>query len=305
MKNKINVKVALIGAGPACVSAAIQLQRSAIEILVIAEGVGGSIRNANLVENLAGFPVGISGEEYVNLLIAQLDNNQIPILLQKVTDVEYHEQVFKIITEQSEIYSEYLVVGTGAKPKKLGIKGEEEAFKQHLLYYDVYFAKEEIQDQKLLIVGSGDVAYDYALNLKDIVKSIKILQRTDKTKSLPILQRRLREVKNVEVVENVIPVRINVEPNFCLVVSEEENEIEIETDKILVAIGREPNITLLSDRLRKEHEDHSQIEKMFFVGDVKKDNYRQISIAMGDGMKAAMEIVKDILSEGGFDGSPW
>ena len=72
---------------------------------------------------------------------------------------------------------------------------------------------------------------------------------------------------------------------------------------IIVAIGREPDLGALSEKLLEVYEGKAENSHLYFVGDVKKNNYRQVSIAMGDGMKAAMEIVKEITHEESFHGA--
>ena len=98
---------------------------------------------------------------------------------------------------------------------------------------------------------------------------------------------------------------IFVEEEKIILATKTEKEIkEIISDIIIVAIGRVPNITFLSDELKEEHENPQEQSSLFFVGDVKKENYRQVSIAMGDGMNASMEIVKKLMRNEDYDGAP-
>ncbi|MHA1667330.1 MAG: NAD(P)/FAD-dependent oxidoreductase [Candidatus Heimdallarchaeaceae archaeon] len=295
MKNKIHVQVALVGCGPACATAAIQLSRSGLDILVITKEIGGTIRNANLIENLLGFPQGIRGDQYINRVILQLEKNKIPIIFHEVESIEYIDDLFNISTENADISSEYLIIGTGTVPKKLDIKGEMEAFENHALFYEVYKAKESCYNKDIVIIGSGDVAYDYALNLKDTAKTTHILQRTEKTKSIPILQQRVKKSENILVEKNVLPEEIKILDKTTISAKVNGKVSQIETDIIIVAIGREPNISFFSELFKKKYENKSlEPSTLYFVGDVKKENYRQISVAMGDAMKVAMEIVKRV-----------
>ena len=304
MKNKLNTRIALIGGGPACATAAVQLVRSGNEAIIIAEEIGGTIKNANLIENLIGFPEGIKGWEFVNLIKAQLLNNKVPYISERVETIEYKESKYLVATSQSEIQAEYLIVGTGSTPKKLEIKGEEEAFQNNKLFYEIYEGKQFTEEKTILIIGSGDVAYDYAMNLCKTAKNISIIQRTSSTKSLPLLQERVEKESKIRIVKNREPVEIILQEEEVILLTEMENKIfPIEADLILVAIGRVPNIQFLSQELRAEYEETLEGTKLYFVGDAKKGNYRQVSIAMGDGMKAAMEINKRLTLEGDTDGT--
>ena len=304
MTKKILTYVALVGGGPACLTAAIQLIRSGIEVSVVTEQIGGTIRNANLVENLVGFPKGISGEDYVELMEKQLENNEIPIIRERVKLISLEKEHYVIYTEESEIHSEYLIIGTGSKPSKLGINGEEEAFKKNKLFYENFNARKVARGKEITVIGSGDVAYDYSLNLSKIAKKITIIQRSEETKSLPILQKRVEEDKKINIVTSKIPYEIfTEEERIVLAIQTDKEIVEIQSDLILVAIGREPNIEFLSEALQEEYENPKEDSKLYFVGDVKKGNFRQISIAVGDGMKAAMEIVKKLSKKENYNGT--
>ena len=304
MVKKILTYIALIGGGPACSTAAIQLLRSGIEVLVITEKIGGTIRNANLVENLVGFPGGISGEEYVKLMEKQLAQSEVPMVKEKVDSIRKANSKFVITTEESEILSDILIVGTGSSPSKLNIKGEKEAFDDKKLFYEIFNAKPHSNGKKIIVIGSGDVAFDYSLNLSKNVSQITIIQRTDKSNSLPILQKRVQEEKKISVLGNQVPMKIEIRnEKIALVTKYEENIEEITADMIIVAIGREPNITFLSDELIKEFDNPLDDSNLYFIGDVKKENFRQVSIAMGDGMNVAMEIVKKLLFVDDYDGA--
>ena len=304
MQNRLNTQIALIGGGPACATAAIQLVRSGNEVVIIAEEIGGTIKNANLIENLLGFPEGIKGWEFVNLIKAQLLNNKVPYLCEEVEKIDHKESKYLITTSQTEIQAEYLVIGTGSIPKKLDIKGEEEAFQNNKLFYDIYEGKQYTEGKTILIIGSGDVAYDYALNLHRTSKSISIIQRTSSTKSLPLLQERVEKESKIRIVKNREPIEIILQEEEVILLTKMENKIfPIEADLIIVAIGRVPNIQFLSQELRAEYEETLEGSKLYFVGDAKKGNFRQVSIAMGDGMKAAMEINKRLSLEGDIDGT--
>lgn len=296
MNNKLITKVALIGGGPACATAAIQLVRSGIESILIAKEIGGIARNANLIENLLGYPYGITGDEFVSQFKLQLTKIGVPIILEEVRSVKRVDQKFILKTEESEIHSEYLLIGTGSKPKRLNIEGEFEAFQEKKLFYEMYNAKEETSEKDVIIIGSGDAAYDYTMNIAKSAKKISILHRTSQTKSLPLLQKRVKKHENVSILRNHIPIQIRMkEESLALKAQYSEETKEIPADIILVAIGREPIIDFLSDELKEEYEKQPIGSNLLFIGDVKNQDYRQISIAMGDGMKAAMETVKRII----------
>ncbi|MBY9000697.1 MAG: NAD(P)/FAD-dependent oxidoreductase [Candidatus Heimdallarchaeota archaeon] len=304
MKNKIITKVALIGGGPACATAAIQLFRSGIEIILISKEIGGTIKNANLVENLIGYPEGVVGREFAKSFRLQLTKVGVPVILEEVLTVEQVTNNYSIKTAETEIISEYLIIGTGSFPMKLDVEGEKESFLNGKLFYEVFNIKQLTDKKDIGIIGSGDVAYDYALNLQDAANKISIIHRTDKTSSLPILQKRVKNANNIVVFKNhVVKKLVLKDDKIILEVEEDGKRITMIKDLVLVAIGRKPNYDFLSVDLISEYNDPKVDSKLKFVGDVTKNNFRQVSIAMGDGMKVAMETVKRITEKEGYHGT--
>ena len=289
-------EVILVGGGPACCSAAIQLVRSNKNILLITKEIGGLVRNANLLENLLGFSKGIRGEEYVSMMKEQLKETKVPVVIDDVKKVKKIEDHFIIKTSNEEFFSDYVIIGSGTIPRKLQIQGEKKAYQNRKLFYDVYQAKAYLEkNDDVIIVGGGDAAYDYALNISDQVKQIRILQRSEKAKCLPLLLNRVRKKKNIQIIKNFTPSEISFYSNK-LVLSVKRSPrkfVDLLTDKILVAIGRIPNTFFIEEGLLTSDNLQSADPRLVLIGDVKNKRFRQISIAIGDGLKEAMKIIKE------------
>lgn len=306
-KQILRTKIALIGCGPANTATAIQLIRSGFKPIVICQSSKNTIRNANLIENLIGFPGGISGEEFNCSMILQLANNNATILEELVSQVSKEENNYIIETTENSIHTEFLIIGSGTKPLTLDVEGEKKAYNNKKLFYEVYNAKDLAENKDIVIIGSGDAAYDYALNLSTIAKEITIIQRTkNRSKSLVLLQERVMNDEKIAVISGR---RVK---NFFF--NEKKDNIQlrllfndaletIKTDLILVAIGRKSNIDFLSPELLQEFnclantvDTNIKNSKIYFIGDVKNGLYRQITIAAGEGVRVAMEIARRINS---------
>lgn len=283
--------IAIIGAGPAGISCAVQLKRFGFDPLIIEkEQVGGLLKNANLVENCPGFPEGIKGINLIEKMALQLDKHSIKPLIEEVCAVNYDEY-FTILTGESVYKSKILIVATGTEPKIPEIRIPFElADKNYYEVSDLY--KNDLCGKTVAIIGSGDAAFDYALNLSENsqVKKILILNRSANTKCLDLLKNRALGKSNIEYMENYDPGKIINDSGKTSLFSNSKEVLK--TDYILWAIGRIPCLGFFSLPMLDIIENLKNKNKLFFIGDVKNDLFRQAAIASGDGLKTAMKIYR-------------
>jgi len=117
------IKIVIIGAGPAGISAAIQLKRSDIMPLILEKKrVGGLLREANLVENYPGFPGGILGKKLANLFDQQLKKEGIEVHIEKVINLDFENGLFLITTEKRSFSASIVIIATGTQPRSLDIE---------------------------------------------------------------------------------------------------------------------------------------------------------------------------------------
>jgi thioredoxin reductase (NADPH) len=296
-------QIIILGCGPSSLSAATQLVRTGISVLIIAEEIGGLIQNANLIENLLGFPNGITAGEMVAIMHETIIKYQIPVINEKILEVSCDDTQYLIKTVSKNYSCEYLVIGTGTIPNSLQIPGEEDAHNGNLLFYDLYKFTSVRENLDIGIVGGGDAAYDYALNLSKNMSNIEILQRNKKSTALSLLIQRVNEKENISVITDVKVRNIEIEANMVkLSLESSDGMISKKYNTVLVTVGRSPNISFLSPKLKDYYKriiDKEQapaiktgenIKKIWFIGDIKNQKHRQLAIAMGDGIKAAMQI---------------
>lgn len=286
-------EVVIIGAGPAGAAAAIQLKRYGIPfVLIEKERIGGLLWNANLVENYPGFPAGISGPRLVSLIEKQMKRLGVKVTVESVTKVRYQKNGFLVKTIQSEYEPRFLIVATGTAPKQIPFPVLGQA--QARVYSDVSRILTE-SNKKVVIVGAGDAAFDYALNLTKNRNSVTILNRGRQVKCLGLLWERARAETGIE---------YRADTPICQVEFDEtENRLRIRTeangsltaDYLLFATGRTPQVSFLPDELL-----NNNLEGISFAGDVKNGLYRQAAIAAGDGLRVAMEIYHTLNLEASF-----
>jgi thioredoxin reductase (NADPH) len=291
----MNIKeVIIIGGGPAGISCAIQLSRYDIEPLILEKAnLGGLLLNANHVENYPGFPRGIRGKELTELLKEQLKTHKIKVLFEEVVRLFFNKDFFEVTTKKSSYFSKFVIIASGTKPKEF----KEIPIPDELspkVFYEVY-PLIDLKNKKIAVVGAGDAAFDYALNLiRD--NEVVVLNRSESSNCLPVLLKRVQDSTEIDYIKNikiqgVFPSsggRVKLE---CLT---PEGSINIDADFLLFAIGRIPCLDFLSPELRHEVNEQNENSRMYLAGDVKNGIFRQTAIAVGDGIMSAMKIYNKI-----------
>ncbi len=291
--------VIIVGCGPAGIASAIQLKRSNIDFKIICRKFGGIANNANKIENLLGFPDGISGQSFVSTLKQHFEKLSIHVTKDNIQNVrkviENENDLFHIKCENGEYYSKFLIIATGTAPKKLNIPGEKKLWEKKRLNYEMYNFTYQKNIKTIAIIGSGDAAYDYALNLSKFPVKIDILQRSKEVKCLFLLQKRAQDNSNITIINNIKLQTMTFENHKIKIKTTRRPKKDLQDyDFMIVAVGRSPNINFLSEDLHKTYKKSKKIPNLYIIGDVRNKKYRQISIAMGDGVKCVMEIMEKI-----------
>jgi thioredoxin reductase (NADPH) len=284
--------VTIIGAGPAGVAAAIQLQRSGISpLLVEKERVGGLVKNACRIENYPGFPGGISGLQLADLLATHLAGAGVDVLFEEVLRLDHDGRCFSLETGKSRWRSRIVILATGTKPKEYkGIFIPSEA--APYIHTEIYPIR-DCTGKRIAIVGAGDAAFDYALNLA-VNNDVVILNRSEETRCLPLLRERVAQTPRIAVWSQATIEAVNgITPEGLLLSCRLPGQsISLAVQYLILAIGREPQrdflpetFSMRADTLRGEGMLHE-------IGDIRSGVYRQVAIAAGDGLRAAMRIME-------------
>ncbi len=282
--------IIIIGAGPAGIAAAIQLKRSGFNPIVFEKkNIGGLLNNANLVENYPGFPGGITGPDLVRLFKEQLESFGIEIIYEQVQSLDYDNELFTAATKSNKIESKAVIIASGTKPR-LSNDIKISRIIRNKIYYEVTDLL-ELEEKNITIIGAGDAAFDYALNLAR-KNSITILNRGENIKCLPLLFDRVKSDNTIKYLSQIQVFEIDgTAANQLLLKCRNKNEdIDIISDYVILAFGRELLLDFMTENLLKEKDELEKKEQLHFVGDVNGRLYRQTSIAVGEGVLAAMKI---------------
>lgn len=282
----IESRIIIIGAGPAGITAAIQLRRYGLPCIVLEkERVGGLLWNANLLENYPGFPVGVSGPKLASLMEQQAKRIGVQINSEEVIRVANNSDPafkFYIRTDRNEYASGCLVIASGTKPRSTPFNIPMNCAERVLSEVHPLLGE---RGKKIVIIGAGDAAFDYALSLVKKGNSVTILNRGREVKCMKLLWDRV-------MANSAIKYR-----SECCVIGFEAEKVEgglkvrcasgeaIAADYLLYAIGRVPQVDFLSKQLSAH-----DCPGLYHIGDVKNGLYRQAAIAAGEGLRAAMDI---------------
>lgn len=296
--------VVVVGAGPAGVSASIQLKRSGTEPLLLEKDrVGGLLLNANFVENYPGFPDGISGEKLAEIFSRHLKKLGVVVRKETVKRIDRDSNIFHLMADSDMISARCVILATGTLPKKLGIHGETDIAGRRLFYE---IKNLPVRDGRFIIVGGGDIAFDYALNLSKTAEKIDMVLRGEKAKCIPVLKKEVEKKENIKIHYRTIPVSVKKENDAVLECNTDGGPKNFVSDYVLVATGRIPNTEILEGELKdepaadgttdtggiidelKEH----PVPGLFLAGDVKNGDFRQTGISAGNGLMSAMKAVK-------------
>jgi thioredoxin reductase len=268
------------------------LKRYGINPLIFErDQIGGLLHNANLVENYPGFPGGISGPELVRIFKDHVRVNSLRIKPKNVDGLTHHDGVFQVVTSDRSFQARIVVIATGTKPR-IFTDFEIPDDTRELIFYEIYPLLDR-KEQRIAIVGAGDAAFDYALNLGKR-NDVLVLNRGEEISCLPLLWERAKDIPSITYLPNISISRLESNPghDMLLECSTPDGPKSIQVDMLIGAIGRDAQLDFISGQFSKKAIQLVSHGDLYYVGDVTNGLYRQTAIAVGDGILAAMKIYR-------------
>jgi len=302
-------RVAIIGSGPAGLTAALYAARANLEPVVFAGSVPlGQLMITTDVENYPGFPGGIQGPELMQLFRDQAVRFGTTIIDRDVTRVDFRERPFRMWIAEDEYRADAVVVATGASALWLGLPSEEQFRGRGVsacATCDGFF----FRDREIAVAGGGDTALEEALFLTRFASKVTMLTRRDEFRGSKIMQDRVHANPKIEILHNREVVEVRGEQTVSSLLirdTQSGEESELAAQGLFVAIGYRPNTELFIGQLELDErgylkvtdETGSAIEGIFIAGDVHDHRYRQAVTAAGDGCKAAIDVERWLESVG-------
>lgn len=297
--------VIVVGGGPAGSAAAIYSARKGLRVAVLAERVGGQVKETVGIENLISTPK-TTGEELANNIKLHMQEYAIDILEhRKVSQVEVVDGQKVIHVNGGEAFiAPALIIATGASWRRLNAPGESEYIGKGVAFCP-HCDGPFYQGKHVAVVGGGNSGIEAAIDLAGICSKVTVLEFLDELKADKVLQEKARSLSNVEIILSAQTTEVvgNGEKVTGIRVKDRKTEQEsvTELDGIFVQIGLSPNSGIFKDVVNTnrmgeiEVDSHcrTNISGIYAAGDVATTPYKQIIIAMGEGAKAALSAFDD------------
>jgi len=294
----------IIGSGPAGYTAAIYASRAGLKpILYQGTQPGGQLTITNDVENYPGYPDGIQGPAMMVDFQKQAERFGTDVRLGIIDKVEFDREggTHKAFVDNGDVIeAESVIISTGASAKWLGLESEERLNGKGVsacAVCDGFFYR----DLDVAVVGGGDTAAEEATYLSKLCKKVYLLVRRDEMRASKIMQHRVLNTPNLEVLWNTSTLEVlgkdEVE-GVKVVNNQTKEESEIPVQGFFVAIGHKPNTDIFADYLELDENGYiitekgstkTQIPGVFASGDAQDHIYRQAVTAAGTGCMAALD----------------
>jgi thioredoxin reductase (NADPH) len=304
MENQ-EIDVLILGSGPAGYTAAIYAARAGLKPVVYMGGQpGGQLTITTDVENFPGYPDGVQGPQMMMDLQGQAERFGTEVKYGLATSVDFSSYPLKVtIDESEEITAKSVVIATGASARWLGLPSEERLNGKGVsacAVCDGFFFK----GQDVAVVGGGDSAAEEASYLSKICNKVYLIVRRDEMRASKIMQQRVQNAPNIEILWNSVTDEILGEKEVEAVrvlnkVTGEKTDVPI--SGFFVAIGHTPNTEIFKDYLDIDEQGYIKTEAgsvktnipgVFAAGDVQDKIYRQAITAAGSGCMAALDAEK-------------
>lgn len=296
----------VVGGGPAGLTAAIYGARAGLDTAVIERGqMGGQMATAHRVANYPGFPDGIEGAELAARMYEQARCLGAEFLVGEAggQDLDLASPVKTVAGHRAR----RVVLATGARPRRLGIPGEERLLGRGVSYCatcDGPF----FRGRRVMVIGGGDSAVSEALFLAKVASQVIVVHRRDRFRAAPALVEGLLTLGNVETMMGRIPVEIEGDDVVRAVAVRDPAggpPEKVEVDGVFIYVGLDPETGFLEGQVDLDRDGYiitdtamrTRLPGVYAAGDVRAKELRQVVTATADGALAAMTAERDLAED--------
>lgn len=305
------INLAIIGGGPAGLSAGLYATRGGLKDVVLFErGMpGGQITNSSEIENYPGVKEVVSGIEFMEPWLEQCFRFGLTHNMNEVTRIAKNGENFDIILADGQKESaKAVILCTGGNPKRSNIKGESEYWGKGVstcATCDGFFYKNKI----VAVLGGGDTALEEAIYLARICEKVYLIHRREAFRAAPSTQEAVKENPKIEIITPSVIDEIvgngkhTTSVKITNLNTKEKSEIEVSclfefvgydvNTGILMQEDSSPLCEMSDDgKIKVDLNMQTSVSGLFAAGDIRQDSLKQVVIAAGDGAVAALSAIE-------------
>jgi len=298
--------VAIIGAGPAGLSAAIYAARGGLKTIVFEKGlIGGQIVVTAYVENYPGFEETLSGFEIMEKMRLQTLKFNAVIREESVKGIAFEGLCKVIETDENQYRVKSIIIATGAHPRKLNVPGEEK-FTGRGVSYCATCDGALYRNKIVAVNGGGDSAVEEALFLTRFAEKVYIIHRRDSLRAVHAIQERAFKNPKIEFIWDTVVQEVNGDKQVesLTLFNKKNNEVtQLPVHGLFIYVGIIPNNDLFESRITLDTQGfiitnddmETNIPGVYAAGDIRKKLLRQVVTATADGAIAAFAAEKWIV----------
>ncbi|HDZ61808.1 MAG TPA: thioredoxin-disulfide reductase [Nitrospirae bacterium] len=298
--------IVIIGGGPAGLTAGLYASRARLKCLLIEKGLmGGQVATTELIENYPGFEQGITGAELSSKMEEQAKKFGLETVQTYVESISIRDKIKTITIEGGGEYEvKSVILGTGAKPTRLGVKGEGK-FRGKGVSYCATCDGAFFKGESIAVVGGGNSGVEEAVFLTKFAEKVYVIHRRDKLRADKIAQERAFSNNKVEFKWDTVIEEITGENEVKALhlknVKTQERSV-LNVTGLFIYIGYNPNTGFIKDIVKLDENNYiitdfdmaTSVPGIFAAGDVVSGSVKQISVAVGQGTTAAISAGKYI-----------
>ena len=295
--------IAIIGGGPAGLTAAIYAVRYKMKAITISPEYGGKINHAHNVENWPG-EKSIVGSELSQKIYDHAKHVKAELADDYVQSIENKTDFFHVTTSKNSFDAKRILFTVGTQKEKLGIPGEEKYFGKGVSYSTAIDGP-KYKNMDVIVVGSGNSACTSAVFMSKIAKKVYLMYRSSSLKAEPIWIDQVNNNPKIEILPTIMPTKILGTTKVNHVICSDDRKLDI--DGIFIEVGSTPSEFLISE-LGLETDDSgyiivdnnqkTNIKNVWAAGDITTNSgkFKQIITSAAEGAVAVSSIYNDAKS---------
>ena len=301
--------VIILGAGPAGLTAALYAGRSRMSALLIEKGRdGGQIATTNEIENYPGQILeGETGPSLIARMTKQAEKFGVERVSDTIRTVQLRGSVKTLMGDKGEYLGKTVILATGANPRPIGCKNEEEFIGRGISYCatcDGAF----FEDYEVYVVGGGDAAVEEAVFLTKFARKVTIIHRRDTRRAARSIQQQAFANEKIHFLWNTVVEEVGGEDvlnRMTLRNTQTGERTAVTADPVdgifglFGFIGMKPNTQLFEGQvamengyIRTDENMHTDVSGVYAAGDIRVKSLRQVITAAADGAIAAVQAEK-------------